>query len=193
MSAPTNHAFAPLLAGGPVHAEVPPSVDVDSVVSAVAADGVFAPAADEAGLAAVVADADGRGVDLSVIVLEQNPARDTDLRDLATTVGKSEGGTVLVLSPGAMGSYSDSIPRVRLETAQDRSFGESAAVTADRFSHQITEPGPPWTLYTVLVVAVVAVATAVTFAAKWRRRAVADTPGRNADAAISSDKRPESS
>ncbi|MFC8931292.1 DUF6676 family protein [Rhodococcus sp. NPDC057135] len=175
MSAPTNHAFAPVHVKSPSHTSVPshtavPSdVDLDDVFADLSTDGVSAPESDVAGLTAVVTDARERGVDLSVVVVDANPGRPSDLRDLATTVGKSEGGTVLVLSPDWMGSYSDSISRVQLETAQDRSFGESASVTADRFSHEIVAPGPPWTLYTVLVIAVVAVIAGITFAVKWRR------------------------
>ncbi|MGG7099758.1 DUF6676 family protein [Rhodococcus sp. 24CO] len=175
MSAPTHLVFTPLHASGPLHAApplhaaVPSDVDVDDVVADVAQNGVSAPAADVPALVDVVADARERGVDLSVIVLDTNPSRDTDLRDLATTVGESEGGTILVMSPDWMGSSSDSISRVQLETAQDRSFGDSSAVIADRFSHEIVQPGPPWALYTVLLVAIVAAAAAITFVVKWRR------------------------
>ncbi|MCJ0946166.1 MULTISPECIES: Rv1476 family membrane protein [Rhodococcus] len=169
MSAPTNHAFAPVHVKSPLHVAVPSDVDLDDVLADISTDGVSAPADDVAGLTTVVTDARERGVDLSVVVVDANPGRPSDLRDLATTVGKTEGGTVLVLSPDWMGSYSDSISRVQLETAQDRSFGESASVTADRFSHEIVAPGPPWTLYTVLVIAVVAVIAGITFAVKWRR------------------------
>lgn len=175
MSAPTHLVFTPLHASGPLHAAlplhaaVPSDVDVDDVVADVAQNGVSAPAADVPALVDVVADARERGVDLSVIVLGANPSRDTDLRDLATTVGESEGGTILVMSPDWMGSSSDSISRVQLETAQDRSFGDSSAAIADRFSHEIVQPGPPWALYTVLLIAIVAIAAAITFAVKWRR------------------------
>ncbi len=175
MSAPTHLVFTPLHTSGPLHAAlplhaaVPPDVDVDDVVADVAQNGVFAPAADVPALVDVVTDARERGVDLSVIVLDANPSRDTDLRDLATTVGESEGGTILVMSPDWMGSSSDSISRVQLETAQDRSFGDSSAAIADRFSHEVVEPGPPWAVYTVLLVAIVAVVAAITFIVKWRR------------------------
>lgn len=178
MSAPTHLVFAPLhstalhstaLHSTALHIAVPPSVDLDDVLADVAESGVSAPAADVDSLSDVVAGARDRGIDLSVIVVDEDPGRLTDLRDLATTVGESEGGTILVLSPNAVGSYSDSISRVQLETAQDRSFGESASITADRFSHAIVEPGPPWGMYTVLLVALVAVAAGITFIATWRR------------------------
>ncbi|WP_260684131.1 DUF6676 family protein [Rhodococcus sp. KBS0724] len=169
MSAPTHLVFTPLHTSGPVHAAVPSNVDLDDVVADVAQNGVSAPAADIPALVDVVAEARERGIDLSVIVLDANPSRDTDLRDLATTVGESESGTILVMSPDWMGSSSDSISRVQLETAQDRSFGDSSAAIADRFSHEIVQPGPPWALYTVLLVAIVAVFAAITFVVKWRR------------------------
>lgn len=177
MSAPTHLVFTPLQSSQPLHVEVPSTVDLDDVRADVAQSGVSAPAGDVAALTAVVADARERGIDLSVVVLDENPGRDTDLRDLATTVGETEGGTVLVLSPNWMGSYSDSVSRVQLETAQDIAFGDSAASTADRFSHEIVEPGPPWALYTVLLVAIVAIIAAVTFVAKWRREPETEQSG----------------
>lgn len=99
MSAPTHLVFTPLHTSGPVHAAVPSNVDLDDVVADVAQNGVSAPAADIPALVDVVAEARERGIDLSVIVLDANPSRDTDLRDLATTVGESESGTILVMSP----------------------------------------------------------------------------------------------
>ncbi len=93
MSAPTNHAFAPVhVKSPPLHVAVPSDVDLDDVLADISTDGVSAPPADDVagGLTAVVTDARERGVDLSVVVVDANPGRPSDLRDLATTVGKTE-------------------------------------------------------------------------------------------------------
>ena len=56
-------------------------------------DGVSAPdAAANAGLPQVVADAKQKGIDLKIVVLDQNPPIDTPLRDIATEVGQDYPG-----------------------------------------------------------------------------------------------------
>ncbi|MGW5381734.1 Rv1476 family membrane protein [Nocardia sp. NPDC003963] len=75
--------------------------------------------ADQEDLAALVDSARAQGIELSVVVIEGNPGHDSELRDLATEVAKTEHGTVLVLSQDWVGTYSDTISRVRLELAED--------------------------------------------------------------------------
>ncbi|QNG18861.1 hypothetical protein G4H71_21200 [Rhodococcus triatomae] len=160
----------PHVAALPRAVELPSGVEVSEILADVAADGVAAPDAVVDELLAVVDRAAGHGIDLSIVVLEENPTRDSELRDLATDVGAEEGGTVLVLSPNWVGSYSDSISRVQLESGQDRTYtGGDAVVAADNFVDDLLEPGPPWTLLTVLVLGVVALATAALIRAKLRR------------------------
>ncbi|EME17679.1 Rv1476 family membrane protein [Rhodococcus triatomae] len=159
---PVSHTIAFL----PAPADIPTGVDVDTIVADVRDDGVSAPAADVAGLQAVVTRAESEGLTLRIVVLEQNPARDSQLRDIATDVGEQEGGTVLVLSPNWVGTYSDSLPRVAVEDAQDRAYTGKAVDSANQFLDAVIEPDAPYGLITVGVVLLVGAGTAVA----WRRR-----------------------
>lgn len=67
--------YAPVLPVLPAY--IPPDVDMDVVLAEVAADGVSADPADEAGLQQVVAQAQGQGIDLKVVVIDTNPPIDT--------------------------------------------------------------------------------------------------------------------
>ena len=92
---PAAHTLAFL----PAPADIPPGVDVDTILADLADDGVSAPADDVSGLQDVVARAHEHGIDLRIVVLAENPGRDSQLRDIATDVGVHDGGTVLALSP----------------------------------------------------------------------------------------------
>lgn len=160
----------PILAFVPLAADVPPSVDVDTIVADVAATGVSAPASIEAELQSTVARAEENGIDLGIVVVEHNVRHDSQLRDLATAVGTEEGGTVLVLSPGQVGSFSDSISRVVLEAGQDRTYTGDPVVAADNFVDTLTGPQEPWTLITGVLILFVTGCAAATAAVKVRRR-----------------------
>ncbi|MEV6276771.1 DUF6676 family protein [Nocardia sp. NPDC051832] len=82
-------------------------------------------------LAAIAADARSQGIELSIVVVPGNPGHDSSLRDLATEVGKSEHGTVVVFSDDWLGTYSDSISRVRLEWAEDAAKYKGGGHTAE--------------------------------------------------------------
>ncbi|MFZ2173873.1 MAG: DUF6676 family protein [Rhodococcus sp. (in: high G+C Gram-positive bacteria)] len=153
----------------PLSADLPEDVDLGDVITDLADDGVAAPAQDVADLAQIVDRAGNHGIELSIVVLEEDPGRDSQLRDLATEVGAEEGGTVLVLSPSWVGTYSDSISRVDLEAGQDRTYTGDPVVAADNFVDDLVEPSLPWALLTVVVVAVVAIASAVVYYVKARR------------------------
>lgn len=163
MSAPIAPARLPLVA------TIPDGVSVDAVLADLADDGVAAPAADVGGLRDVVARAHEHGIELSVVVLEQDPPRAEQLRDLATEVGRVEGGTVLVLGPSAPGTYSDTVSRVVLEGAQDRTYTGSAVDSANNFLDDVTAPHVSWGLITAVLVLVVALVGGVSYAAKARR------------------------
>src|SRR5574340_697323 len=135
----------------PLATDVPPDVSVDKVL-------------------AVVARAQHRGIDLSIVVLDKNPNMDSQLRDLATEVGAHEGGTVLVLSPNWVGTFSDSISRVRLESAQDRTYTGDPVLSANNFLDGVSEPGPPWTLMTAVLCLGVAALAGILLVVKSRRR-----------------------
>lgn len=162
----------PILAFVPLAADVPPGVDVDAIVAEVAATGVSAPADVEGGLLDAVHQAEQQGIALSIVVVDENPRHDSQLRDLATAVGAREGGTVLVLSPGQVGSFSDSVSRVVLESGQDRTYTGDPVVAADNFVDTLVDPQTHWTLITVALLVVVAAAATATAVVKVRRRSV---------------------
>ncbi|GAB7070728.1 hypothetical protein H7J06_24020 [Mycobacterium hodleri] len=136
-------------------------------------DGVSAPDVPaNAGLAQVVADAKQKGIDLKIVVLDQNPAIDTPLRDVATEVGKEfPGATVLVLSPSFAGTYSPTFDRVTLEAGQDiAKVSGTPVVAAQNFVTELTTPHFPWTPFTIVLVLGVAVAAVGTRLLQVRAR-----------------------
>jgi hypothetical protein len=149
----------PIHAVSPLATDIPAGLDVDSIVATVRESGVSAPAAEQDGLTAAVNRAEDHGIDLSIVIVPDEPRHDSQLRDLATAVGAREGGTVLVLSPGQVGTFSDSISRVTLEAGQDRTYTGNHVVAADNFVDTLVEDQTPWGLLTGgLVVIVAAVA-----------------------------------
>ncbi|CAM3075544.1 DUF6676 domain-containing protein [Prescottella defluvii] len=163
MSVPIAHALLP-------HATtIPDGVSIDSVLADLADDGVSAPASDVDGLRDVVIRAEDHGIKLSVVVVDKDPARAEYLRDLASEVGQSEGGTVLVLSPSSPGTYSDTVSRVVLEGAQDHTYTGNAVQSANNFVDEITDSGTPWALITALLVLVVVLVGGASYVAKVRR------------------------
>lgn len=161
------------LATFPLATDIPPDVDIADVVRDVSDDGVSAPTGDVAELAQVVERAGEHDIRLSVVVLDEDPGRDSQLRDLATEVGAQEGGTVLVLSPSWVGTYSDSFSRVRLESGQDHTYTGDAVVSANNFVDDLVEPGVQWALITAVLIVLVVAAAAVSLVAKTRRRSAA--------------------
>ncbi len=171
---------APLLARfvRPVATEVPPDVHIDSILAELAeGDHVAAPAGKKHDkLVAIAADAREHGIDLSIVVVQGNPARDSDLRDVATTVGQSVHGTVAVFSDDWVGTYSDSISRARLEWAEDGAkytgghSDDAARIFVSHLERPDTMSWPAVT--TVLVVGTVVVAGALRWV-KARRSAPA--------------------
>ncbi|MEO7079812.1 MAG: DUF6676 family protein, partial [Rhodococcus sp. (in: high G+C Gram-positive bacteria)] len=113
--------------------------------------------------------AEEHGVDLGIVVMEKDPVHDSQLRDLATAVGTQDGGTVLVLSPGQVGSFSDTVSRVTLEAGQDRTYTGNPVVGADNFVDTLVGPQTPWGLITGLILVLVTAVAAATAVAKIRR------------------------
>ncbi|WP_433192473.1 DUF6676 family protein [Nocardia sp. CA-107356] len=150
----------------PMRAELPPGID-DKTLTQIKEDVVDNHVAtpkdkDQDALEAVVADARAHGIELSIVVIPGNPGHDSNLRDLATEVGKTERGTVVVLSDDWVGTYSDSISRVKLERAEDfsKSTQGHSAQAAQLFVDQLERPETfSWTAITsVLLVGAVVVA-----------------------------------
>ncbi|WP_024805252.1 DUF6676 family protein [Nocardia sp. BMG51109] len=111
----------------PEAAALPPDTDLDVILADLADNHVATPKGQkdkEGALAAIVDDARDHGIPLTVVVVQGNKGREEDMRDLATTVGKQEHGTVAVFSDDMVGTYSDAIPRARLEWAEDPAKGQ---------------------------------------------------------------------
>ncbi|WP_185981825.1 DUF6676 family protein [Skermania sp. ID1734] len=172
---PTTHESVPAPAVSraftPAAAELPPNVDVGKIVAQLRADHVSAPAATHDELVALTREARDHGINLSIVVIDRNPRRDADLRDLATTVGKQEHGTVVVFSPDWVGTYSDSISRVRLEKAEDpaKNHGGNTELSANNFVHTLIGPTLPWTALSCAVFAAAIAATGGLYWVKVRR------------------------
>lgn len=163
----------------PFPAYIPPEIDMEVITAQVAADGVSAPAAQEAGLQQVVADALADGIDLKIVVIDTNPPVDTPLRDIATVLGQADpDATVLVLSPSYAGTYSSRFDRVTLEAGEDLAKTGNPVQSAQNFVSQLNTPDFPWTALTIVVCAAVAlIAVATRFLQILGRRESADLGG----------------
>ncbi|MEU8899835.1 DUF6676 family protein [Nocardia sp. NPDC048505] len=125
-------------------------------------------------LASIAAEARSQGIELSIVVVPGNPGHDSSLRDLATEVGKAEQGTVVVFSDDWVGTYSDSISRVRLEWAEDAAKykgGGHTTEAAQIFTHRLaTGDGLSWTAITGVLLAGTVLAVGGLYLVKSRRR-----------------------
>ena len=153
----------------------PPDACMNLVFADVRDDGVSASASqNKAGLAAVVADAKKKGIDLKVVVLDQSPPIDTPLRDVATQVGKAyPGSTVLVISPGWAGTYSPVYDRVTLEAGQDVAKTGDAVQSSKNFVSELTTQHFPWTPFTIVLVLAVIAAVVATRALRVKAKRTA--------------------
>jgi hypothetical protein len=168
----------------PVAADLPPDVDVDAIVAGLAGDHVYAPDDVESEIATQVAEARADGIALSVVVIPENGRHDSLLRNLATEVGSSEHGTVLVLSPDWAGTYSDTISRVQLEAGEDHAKYTGSPVTSTRnFIDELESSTVSWTAATSVLLAGTVLAVAGLYAVKVRRAKssppAADPPSRD--------------
>jgi hypothetical protein len=170
----------------PVAADLPPDVDVDTIVAGLAADHVYAPDGVESEIAAQVAQARSDGIELSVVVIPANGPHDSLLRNLATEVAADEGGTVLVLSPDWAGTYSDTISRVKLEAGEDHAkYTGSPVVATRKFIDEVDAPSLSWTAVTSVLLAGMVLAVAGLYAVKTRRaKASVPTDPASADTAL---------
>jgi hypothetical protein len=158
----------------PKAVDLPPNTDLGTILADLADNHVATPPdMRQDGLAVIATEARAHGIPLSIVVVRGNEGRDADLRDLATDVGKSEHGTVLVLSDDWAGTYSDSISRYRLEKAEDvaknRHAGHSAEA-AQAFVSSLEGPEPvTWTVITSVLLAGTAAAIVGLYFVKRRR------------------------
>ena len=136
------------------------------------AGSVSAPAELVPGLESVVAEAAASGIDLKIVVTEDRAPIYTHVRDLATRLSlEHSDSTIYVAAPNYLGSYSNSIPRARLESAEDDAYRQDDAIAAAAvFEARISEPAPPWALYSAAII-VLLVAIVAGFVIANRRRA----------------------
>jgi hypothetical protein len=152
---------------GPVGQD-PATTPVDTCMNMVIADikddgFSAAPSPENAGLAGVVAEAKAKGIDLKIVVVDQNPPIDTPLRDIATEVGEAyPGSTVLVLSPTESGTFSTTYDRATLEAGQDVAEGRGSVQGSKNFVGELTTQHFPWTTFTIVVVLAVIAAVIAT-------------------------------
>ncbi|MGV0603800.1 Rv1476 family membrane protein [Mycolicibacterium sp. XJ1904] len=150
-------AYIPPDICGPVGMD-PATTPVDTclnlVIEDVRDDGVSAsPTPENEGLPDVVAKAQQKGIDLKIVVVNQNPPIDTPLRDIATEVGEAfPGSTVLVLSPTDSGTFSTTFDRMTLEAGQDVAEGRGPVQGSQNFLSELTATHFPWTALTIVVV-----------------------------------------
>lgn len=166
----------------PMAAGLPPNVTDETVVTINAdlADNHVATldGKDRTELAAIAADANAHGIPLNIVIVPGAPPHES-LRDLATTIGKGEQGTVLVLSDDWAGTYSDSISRVRLEWAEDKAKfnGGSTTEKAQHFVDKLEQPeAVSWTTIASVLLAGTAAVVIGLYFVKSRRRAEPATP-----------------
>lgn len=155
-----------------------PAVQAD-----VARDGVSAPPADEPALLQVVQQAEQDGIDLKIVVIDNNPHIDTPLRDIATEVGQANpGSTVLVLSPSFAGTYSTEYDRVTLEAGEDLAKTGNPVQSSQNFVSQLNTPDFPWTGLTIgLTIAVFLAVVLTRILAVKGKRALADETAPTSD------------
>jgi hypothetical protein len=154
---PFPPAYIPPDVCGPVGLD-PATTPVDTclslVIDDVRDDGVSAsPKPENEGLTQVVGEAQQKGVDLKIVVVDQDPPIDTPLRDIATEVGEAfPGSTVLVLGPTESGTFSTTYDRVTLEAGQDVAEGRGPVQGSKNFVGELTGSHFPWTALTIVVV-----------------------------------------
>lgn len=133
-------------------------IDLPTVISALKATGVSAPAEQVKELTALVNEAKAEGHDLFVFVTDKHYSPFTVYRDIAHEIQTSTGGTVLVFGPGGIGTSSTDFSRVQIEDAtSEKSTGASVPQAAREIYEKATEPNVDWTLATIALIVVVIV------------------------------------
>lgn len=176
-----------ILHSAPAFTVVPEDVDLEAIEKDLAGDHVSAPADDVAGLEKVVAEAKAKGHDMNFVVLDQAQPNFTYYRDIATALQKETGGTVVVFGPDTIGTASDDFSRVQLEQAQDNLTVSQPAQGAQQILDRMTvQTQVPWTVVTLVLIALVALAAVVARVVQKRRRPAAAGPADAGAAATSS-------
>jgi hypothetical protein len=170
-----------ILHSAPAFTVIPDDVDLPSIEKDLQGDHVSAPSDDVAGLERVVADAKAKGHDMYFVVLEQSQPNFTYYRDIATALQKQTGGTVVVFGPDTVGTASNDFSRVQLEQAQDNLTVSQPTLAAQQMLDRMTvQTQTPWTVVTLVLIAVVALGAVAARFVQLRRRAESPavaTPG----------------
>lgn len=144
------------------------NLDMPAIEASLNQTGVWAPADQQAGLKALVKQADADGHDLHVVVLDQSYPKFTAYRDIATELQSSVGGTVLVFGPSGSGTASSEFSRVQLEDASnDIAKGSTATQAAAQVYHKALEPNVNWTGVTIGLILVVVIGAVI---ARWQMK-----------------------
>ena len=124
----------------------------------------------------LVVKADGVCAGKGVLVCD-TPAEAVDAVDACMVERRfGEAGARVVLEERLTGreasvmALTDGRTVAILESAQDRTYTGDPVVSASNFVDALTEPAPPWTLFTVLLLLAVAGAAGATYLAKAVRR-----------------------
>ncbi|MFI1913769.1 DUF6676 family protein [Nocardia sp. NPDC020380] len=160
----------------PMKAELPPNTDLKAIIADLAEDHVSAPQGkDKDGLIAIAESAREHGIPLDIIVVQGNPGIEANLRDLATEVGQTEHGTVVVFSDDWVGTYSDQFTRARLEWAEDKAKYRGPDHTTDAartFVDRLEQPeGVSWTVIILVILGVLVAVIGGLYVVKSRRAA----------------------
>lgn len=143
----------------------------DEVNADLSAGNISAPDELVEGLEPVVEHAADNGVDLNIVITDQEVGIYTQARDMATRLSNEHEGTIVVFTPEYVGSHSDSIARSVLEAAQDDAYRKDSPIEAAAvFEARITQPSPPWGLYATGTIVLIIVLIVV-FVLAIKRRA----------------------
>lgn len=149
-----------------------PWTDVEAIRSDLAGGNISAPEGLEPHLQPIVDEAAADGIDLKIVITEDEAPQYPQVRDLATELSLDHPeSTIYVASPTYIGTYSDTVPRAQLEAAQDDAYREiDGVVAAAVFEAKISQPAPPWGAYAGGVLLAIVLLIAV-FVYLIRRRA----------------------
>lgn len=149
-----------------------PWTDVEAIRMDLSHSNISAPDGMDVHLQPIVDEAARDGIDLKLVLTEDRAPEYPQVRDLATELSLDyPESTIYVAAPNYIGTYSDTVPRAQLESAQDDAYREiDPVVAAAVFEAKITKPAPPWGAYTAGVLLAIVVLVAV-FVLLIRRRA----------------------
>lgn len=145
--------------------------DYEKVDADLSHGSVSAPAELVAPLEGITSDAASKGLDLKIVFTDQEVPLAAWVRDMAIRLSQEHEGTIVVFTPEAIGTQSDTLSRAVLESAQDDAYREESPVQAAAvFESKVTQPGPSWALWASSIVLVLVLAVVV-FVVALRRRA----------------------